>query len=75
MSIAGPLPGEGSIHGVVSNNCRFPIYVREAIAEFSGVTGKRCKHFGETQDRYIGPGKTYTSRYPTYFDGCGTSSK
>ncbi|KAJ4989337.1 hypothetical protein SVAN01_05242 [Stagonosporopsis vannaccii] len=75
MAVAGPLPGEGYINGQVTNNCPFPIYVRQAVAQYSGVTGEPCEHFGETADIKVDPGLTYFSEKPTYFEGCGTSLK
>ncbi|KAJ8114278.1 hypothetical protein OPT61_g3795 [Boeremia exigua] len=75
IDFAGPLPGEGHINGQVTNKCSYPIYVRQAVAEFSGVTGEKCEHFGETHDVKVDPGLTYVSEKPTYFEGCGSSLK
>lgn len=75
IDFAGPLLGEGHINGQVTNQCHYPIYVRQAVAEFSGVTGEKCKHFGETKDVKIDPGRVYISERPTYYDGCGTLRK
>ncbi|KAF3052262.1 hypothetical protein E8E11_011472 [Didymella keratinophila] len=75
IAFAGPLPGEGHINGQVKNNCPNPIYVRQAGAEFSGVTGGRCEGFGETKDLLVQPGQFHISERPTYFDGCSTSLK
>lgn len=73
IDFGGMLPGEGHINGQVTNKCSFPIYVRQAVAEWSGVTGEKCEGFGETKDMLVEPGKTYISERPAYWDGCGTS--
>ncbi|KAJ4380964.1 hypothetical protein N0V86_003311 [Didymella sp. IMI 355093] len=75
IEIGGKLPGEGHINGQVMNNCPFPVYVRQAVAEFSAVTGDACEGFGETEDQLVKPGETYVSERPTYWDGCGSSRK
>ncbi|KAL1652723.1 hypothetical protein SLS61_004705 [Didymella pomorum] len=43
IAFAGPLPGRGHINGQVKNNYPYPIYVRQAVAEYSGVTGEKFK--------------------------------
>jgi hypothetical protein len=75
IAFAGPLPGRGHINGQVKNNYPYPIYVRQAVAEYSGVTGEKCEAFGETQDLLVQPYQFYISERPTYFDGCSTSRK
>ncbi|KAF1929486.1 uncharacterized protein M421DRAFT_4617 [Didymella exigua CBS 183.55] len=62
IDVGGMLPGEGDINGQVTNNCPFPVYVRQGVAERSGVTGEKCAGFVKIS-RNIGDTRVYQVEY------------
>ena len=56
-------PSKGHTNGHVTNHCPFPVYIHQAAAKYSSVTGKSCENCGDMTDLLGQLGEVYV--FPT----------
>lgn len=76
LSLNTAIPLHYPVLFLLKNNCPFPVYIREAVAEFpSPRPWEHCKNWGETPEAKMPAHSTAYGGMPVLKDSCGHSSK
>ncbi|KAF1916968.1 hypothetical protein BDU57DRAFT_539194 [Ampelomyces quisqualis] len=76
FTTAAPALAQDDVKFLLMNNCPFPVYVRESVAEVPGPRPwDTCANYGESKEGKLSSGGMCFGIYPILKDSCGHSIK